>query len=183
MLTATSGAPLILTLTLDSASQQYFNSLRKTHFPPERNYLDAHLTLFHHLPQGENAIIEIIEKLTKQHPTIQVQVTGVRSIGSGVAFSMESNQLQQIHKQLQSHWESWLIPQDRQKLWPHITIQNKVKPDEAKQLKEALEQDFEPFVIEGTGLSFYEYLGGPWKFVREFKFAGDGSVSLSMSKT
>lgn len=163
---STPDAPLILTLALDDASQQYFNKLRKLHFPPERNYLDAHLTLFHHLPQGEDAIIQAIEHLTKQHQKMQVQVTGLRSIGNGVAFSMESNPLQQMHKQLQNDWQQWLIPQDRQKLWSHITIQNKVKPEEAKKLKEMLEQDFEPFVVEGIGLSLYEYLGGPWKFVR-----------------
>lgn len=166
------GAPLILTLALDSASQQYFNKLRKAYFPPERNYLDAHLTLFHHLPQGESAIIQTIAHLTKQQQKMQVQVTGVKSIGNGVAFSMESNPLQQMHKRLQSDWQQWLIPQDRQKLWPHVTIQNKVKPEEAKKLKEMLEQDFEPFVIKGTGLSLFEYLGGPWKFVREFEFDG-----------
>ncbi|CAM3807520.1 2'-5' RNA ligase family protein [Mucilaginibacter galii] len=165
-------APLILTLTLNSASQQYFNSLRKAHFPPERNYLDAHLTLFHHLPQAEKAITEALENLTKHHSKIQLQVTGLKSIGNGVAFSMESAELQQIHKQLQTTWQPWLIPQDRQKLWPHITVQNKVNPDVAKQLKDVLELEFTPFEITGTGLTLFEYLGGPWKFIREYEFAG-----------
>jgi len=176
-------APLILTLTLDNVSQQYFNQLRKAHFPPERNYLDAHLTLFHHLPQGENAITEAVESLTKHHHKIQLQVTGLRSIGNGVAFPIESNELQQMHKQLQNSWQPWLIPQDRQKLWPHITLQNKVNPDVAQQLKENLEQEFTPFEVTGTGLSLFEYQGGPWKFVQEFEFAGDKPVSLRLSKT
>jgi 2'-5' RNA ligase len=163
-------APLILTLALDTESQQFFNLLRKLHFPSERNYLDAHLTLFHHLPQGEDAIIQTIENYTKQYQKMQIQVTGLRSIGNGVAFSMESSQLQQMHKQLQNDWQPWLIPQDRQKLWPHITIQNKVKPEEAKKLKETLEQGFEPFSVTGVGLNLFEYLGGPWKFVKEYEF-------------
>ena len=167
-----SEAPLILTLTLDSASQQYFDNLRKAHFPPERNYLDAHLTLFHHLLQGEKAITEALENLTNHHPQVQLQVTGLRSIGNGVAFSMESAELQQMHKQLQTTWQPWLIPQDRQKLWPHITVQNKVNADVAKQLKNKLEQEFIPFEITGMGLSLFEYLGGPWKFVQGFEFAG-----------
>ena len=165
-------ALLILTLTLDDAIQQYFNNLRKAHFPPERNYLDAHLTLFHHLPAGETQIIEAISNTVSNFDKMQLQVTGVKNIGNGVAFAMECAQLQAMHKQLQQQWDTWLIPQDRQKLWPHITVQNKVNPDVAKSLKEKLEQEFTPFEITGTGLSLFEYQGGPWKFIREFEFSG-----------
>ena len=165
-------APLILALTLDTNSQQYFNALRRKHFPPERNYLDAHLTLFHHLPAGEMRIIEAISNVVYNCDKLQVLVTGVKSIGNGVAFVMECAQLQAMHKQLQQQWEPWLIPQDRQKLWPHITVQNKVNPVVAKQLKDKLEQEFTPFEVTGTGLSLFEYQGGPWKFVREFEFSG-----------
>jgi hypothetical protein len=42
--------PLILTLQMDERSQERFDRLRELHFPPERNYLSAHLTLFHKLP-------------------------------------------------------------------------------------------------------------------------------------
>lgn len=164
-------APLILTLTLDGHSQQYFNTLRHEHFPPERNYLNAHLTLFHHLPADETQVVEFITNLISQHAPMNLQVTGVKSIGNGVAFAMECAALQTLHKQLQQQWDTWLIPQDRQKLWPHITIQNKVHPDVAKALKQKLEQEFTPFEVTGTGLSLFEYQGGPWKFVREFEFS------------
>lgn len=164
-------APLILTLTLDSHSQQYFNALRHQHFPPERNYLDAHLTLFHHLPADETQIIQSITNIAVTYNRIKLQVTGVKSIGNGVAFAMECAALQTMHKQLQQQWEAWLIPQDRQKLWPHITIQNKVHPDRAKELKQQLEQAFTPFEVEGICLSLFEYQGGPWKFIREFEFS------------
>ena len=50
--------PLILTLVLDAASQAFFDRLRRQHFPPERNVLDAHLTLFHALDgEQEQAIL------------------------------------------------------------------------------------------------------------------------------
>jgi 2'-5' RNA ligase len=165
-------APLILTLTLDTDSQQYFNALRREHFPPERNYLDAHLTLFHHLTDGETQIVEAIDNVVSNCDKMQLQVTGVKSIGNGVAFAMECVALQTMHKQLQQQWDAWLIPQDRQKLWPHVTIQNKVDPDKAKLLKQQLEQEFTPFEVTGTGLSLFEYQGGPWKFIQEFEFSG-----------
>jgi len=163
--------PLILTLKLDTRHQQYFNSLRREHFPPERNYLDAHLTLFHHLPANEKRIIQAIIHTAANYAPMLLQVTGIKSIGNGVAFVMECSKLQALHKQLQQEWGAWLIPQDRQKLWPHITVQNKVNPEAAKELKQKLEQDFTPFGVTGIGLSLFEYQGGPWQWLEEFNFS------------
>lgn len=42
--------PLVATLSIDSTAEEYFDNLRKQHFPKERNYLNAHLTLFNALP-------------------------------------------------------------------------------------------------------------------------------------
>src|ERR1700712_5017184 len=43
-------APLILTLALHGEDQARFDRLRIAHFPPERNLIPAHITMFHHLP-------------------------------------------------------------------------------------------------------------------------------------
>lgn len=40
--------PLVVTLALDEATQQWFDALRSQHFP--RTRVGAHLTLFHALP-------------------------------------------------------------------------------------------------------------------------------------
>lgn len=40
----------ILTLHLDPTAQSRFEALRQRHYPPERNQIPAHLTLFHTLP-------------------------------------------------------------------------------------------------------------------------------------
>ncbi|MBS7565257.1 2'-5' RNA ligase family protein [Mucilaginibacter sp. Bleaf8] len=167
-------APLILTLVLDKESQSFFNALRKQYFPPERNYLDAHLTLFHHLPAHEQQIINDIKECGKQTAPLALQVTDVVSIGNGVAYKLENMPLMTRHKRLQQQWQQWLIPQDRQKLWPHITIQNKVSPDQAKSLQAQIKQEFVPFVAQGFGLSLWAYKGGPWEFVKYFEFTGNG---------
>jgi len=166
-----SDAPLVLTLALDEQSQLYFNNLRKQHFPPERNYLDAHLTLFHHLPANEPQVVKEIETACQAYSIMQLPVNGIVGIGNGVAYKVENNNLQNMHKHLQQQWQSFLIPQDKQKLWPHVTIQNKVAPDKARQLKEQLEQNFTPFTVTGIGLSLWEYLGGPWRFIKFYPFA------------
>jgi hypothetical protein len=165
-------APLILTLKLDTQTQQYFDDLRRQHFPPERNYLDAHLTLFHHLPAHELQLITDIEIAAQTYPKLQLGVTEIKSIGNGVAFKIECPKLLQLHLYLQKQWVQWLIPQDRQKLWPHVTVQNKVDPAQAMLLKSRLEQNFKPFEATGNGLSLFEYRGGPWKFIRNFEFRG-----------
>jgi 2'-5' RNA ligase len=161
---------MILTLTLDKASQLYFNQLRQQHFPPERNYLDAHLTLFHHLPPHEPRVIQDIAMIASTYSSMVLQVTEVKSIGNGVAFKIECELLQQLHRYLQQQWQPWLIPQDRQKLWPHVTVQNKVDAQQAMLLKAQLETDFKTFEVTGIGLSLFEYQGGPWKFVQSYDF-------------
>ncbi len=166
-----SPAPLILTLTLDAAAQAYFDALRQRHFPPAVNYLAAHLTLFHHLPGAERAAVQAeLERLSPaQHP-LQLPVTGLRSLGRGVAFTLENDELRALHRQLQAAFAPHLTPQDQQKLQPHVTIQNKVDPTTARQLLTELQADFAPFEAVGTGLHLWEYRGGPWASVAQFAF-------------
>ena len=45
--------PLILTLMLDAGTQAWLEALRRAHFPPGRNLVPAHVTLFHALPGAE----------------------------------------------------------------------------------------------------------------------------------
>src|SRR6476660_3770173 len=157
------GAPLILTLVLDAEAEHFFNELRKQYFPPERNFLAAHLTLFHHLPPDKPKIFDAVTKLCVQQERITLHVTDVVSIGSGVAYKLKSETLQLLHKQLQQQWSPWLIPQDRQTLWPHVTVQNKVAPQVAHELLQNLKKSFVPFEVSGCGLRLWNYLNGPWE--------------------
>ena len=153
--------PLILTLDLNESAQIFFNDLRNLHFPAERNHLKAHLTLFHHLPAYEKSILTDIKDITFNQPRLFLEVKSVVSIGNGVAYRILCDELMHLHVYLQQKWQQWLIPQDKQKLWPHITVQNKVDPQKAKHLQQQLNTDFKPFVIYGTGLTLWEYRGGP----------------------
>src|SRR5579875_2749320 len=93
--------PLILTLALDKQSQSFFTEQRRLYFPAARNYLDAHLTLFHHLPASEEKIYSDISAMGSKQKEFELQVVDVRCIGNGVAYKIESAALMQIHKQLQ----------------------------------------------------------------------------------
>lgn len=162
--------PLLITLSVDTKSQLFFNHLRQKHFPPNINYLDAHLMLFHNLPAGEEKILTDLEVMAAQTGPFTMEVTDVVCIGRGVAYKVVSPHLSALHRQFQQKWQQWLIPQDTQTLWPHITIQNKVDHFAAKELANELGKDFEPFEETATGFQLWEYLAGPWKFLRQFDF-------------
>ena len=155
----------VLTLRLDSDSQVYFDRLRDKHFPPERNYLKAHLTLFHQLPDVPNTF-QILRELPFE--PFDMQVSGLIHLGAGVAYQIESEELQQLHACLSAAFADDLIPQDMQRFKPHITVQNKVTPDASKQLLAKLREGFEPFIVRAIGLDLWIYQGGPWKYQEGF---------------
>jgi len=162
--------PLVVTLLLDDEAQQRFDRLRAQHFPPERNFLAAHVTLFHALP-GEHvdAVRADLAAAADREP-FDVDVTGVRFLGRGVAFTLGSAELSSLRGRLAAAWRPWLTPQDRQKHSPHVTVQNKADPAVARALHERLAADFEACRVRARGLGLWRYLGGPWAPVAELPF-------------
>jgi hypothetical protein len=162
--------PLIITLELEQEDKERFTALRKAHFPAHSNYLDAHLTLFHRLPSDEPLIDLTLQQLAVR-PALLLGVNAVINFSNGVAFTIASEELMQLHNQMQEAFEPWLVRQDRQTLRPHITIQNKVTAFKAKRLQEELQLTFQPYTIEATGFSTWHYIGGPWKRAKYYPFA------------
>jgi hypothetical protein len=163
-------SPLIVTLAIDKESQAFFDRLRDKYFPPAINFIAAHLTLFHHLPADELSVLKDLNELINQQLVLLLEVTGVVSIGNGVAYKIDCPPLVLLHQRMQQKWKAWLTPQDKQKLWPHITIQNKVAPATAKETLLQLKENFQHFTIRATGFSLWSYEGGPWKFIKELPF-------------
>jgi 2'-5' RNA ligase len=167
----TGDAPLILTLALDQTAQDAFDALRQQHFPPERNHLAAHVTLFHKLPAA--ALDEVSQDLAAgaDRAPFAVSVSGLRLLGGGVAFDLQSPELVQLRADLAERWQAWLTPQDRQGFRPHVTVQNKVEPAQARALHARLSAGFAPWTAQAQGLLLWRYLGGPWAPVQNFPFA------------
>lgn len=158
---------------MDDESQKRFDRLREAHFPPERNYLSAHLTLFHHLPADrEGEVLEEIEEACRHQAPITLKAAGLLFMGRGVAYKLEASELVALRKKLARAWEPFLTNQDRQGLRPHVTVQNKVQPEKARALHEGLEGSFSPFEVRGEGLLLWRYLGGPWEPVGVYPFGG-----------
>ncbi|MBC7934330.1 MAG: 2'-5' RNA ligase family protein [Rhizobacter sp.] len=161
--------PLILTLLLDEQAHEYFTGLRNLHFPKHCNYLEAHLTLFHKLPAEKTIIPHTLKEICKRE-TIALEVIGLKSMGTGVAFEIQSPELMKLRKTLQQKFSPYLITQDRQKLWPHITIQNKVTAFKASQTLASLQKTFKPFTVAGLGIESWLYKDGPWEKLGEHRF-------------
>lgn len=166
-------APLILTLALAPADQARFDHLRTAHFPAERNYLDAHVSLFHHLPGDEaSAIAATLAIAAGARAPFAIAVTGLRSLGRGTAFTLAAPELARLRAELAALWAAALTAQDWQGFRPHITIQNKVDPAAARALLSQLSRDFAPFEVTATGLALWRYRGGPWEKEGDFAFTG-----------
>jgi 2'-5' RNA ligase len=162
--------PLIVTLTLEAPDQQRFDSLRAAHFPPERNHLAAHVTLFHALPgEHEEQVRQDLARAAETEP-FRLRVTGLRSLGRGVAYVLDSDELTRLRQELRARWEPWLTPQDAQRHSPHVTVQNKVDPAQARALLAELRAGFVPYDVTARGLGLWRYLGGPWEAVEETRF-------------
>lgn len=98
-------------------------------------------------------------------------------LGRGVAFRLESPELAALRRGLAARWAAWLGAQDRQPPRPHVTVQNKVRPEAARALHAELAAGFRPFPVEGRGLLLWRYLGGPWEPVASVPFGGEGGGS------
>ncbi|WP_246148418.1 2'-5' RNA ligase family protein [Skermanella pratensis] len=166
-------APLILTLGMDAGSFSRLDALRRAHFPAERNFLPAHLTLFHHLPGEDPAgIAAALRDVLAGRARPPLRATGLRFLGKGVAYAFDAPGLAELRAALAARWAGCLTPQDRQPFRPHVTIQNKADPAEARALLERLEAGFSPFEVVGESLLLWRYLGGPWQRLGEFPFEG-----------
>ncbi|WP_230530407.1 2'-5' RNA ligase family protein [Microvirga roseola] len=172
--------PLILTLAFDERSFAFFDAQRRRYFPPKRNFIPAHLTLFHNLP-GEHlfTIRQDIEASAALQRAFPLEVTGLRPLGRGVAYGLTSPELAEMRRSLALKWNDWLKPQDRQIHQPHVTVQNKVHPAAARALLEELGGSFQPYQVTGVGLDLWWYRGGPWEKVQEFRFVTTDTEPLS----
>jgi hypothetical protein len=182
-------APLILSAVLDAPVQRRLDALRRAHFPPERNHLDAHVTLFHHLPGGEEDALSAAVERAARCPAPPVEVTSLRSLGSGVAVVLASPGLAGIRTDLARAWAPWLTAQDRAERDLHVTVQNKVAPEVARALLVELSAGFVPERTRAVALALWRYRGGPWEPVARFAFVGedgapdDGSPSQAPDTT
>ena len=168
---AHSDQPFILTLTLNETLAHTLNQLREAHFPKERNFLAAHVTLFHALPSAHEADLRRdLATVCSETPVFEVVLPELEHWGKGVFAALEAPPLLTLRAALAGRWQRYLTPQDRQGYRPHVTVQNKVPKTEALELYDRLSPIWHPLTGQALGLTLWRYAGGPWDFVGAFEF-------------
>jgi hypothetical protein len=163
---------LIVTAELAPADSGWLEGLRRKHYPPERNRVPAHLTMFHALPPStETELRTRLADLARASPPIAA-VAGLMDLGGGVAFRIVSSDLDGIREELADALHGMLGPQDGGGWRPHVTIQNKVAPKAGRALLAALEREFAPRRLAIRGLGLHRYLDGPWEALATYPFRG-----------
>jgi hypothetical protein len=164
--------PFIITATIDPDDLAPFTRLRDRFFPAERNYLAAHLTLFHSIPfaYGDD-FMAAAKRVSETVQPVAAEVGEPINLGRGVAYPVRANQLFELRGQLRDRFAPHLSRQDAAP-WrrPHLTVQNKVDPQEARRLLRHLQRHYEPCTIRIIGISRYRYAGGPWTFVDQIRW-------------
>jgi len=163
-------APLIVSALFGAEDFRWLDELRRAHFPPERNLLDAHLTLFHHLaPSLEPEVRRRLSEAARGAPP-RAEAGAVIGLGRGVAIRIDSPELAAIRRELADAFAGTLTPQDAGGWRAHVTVQNKVEPADAKALRQELAAGFRPRPVAVTGLALWRYRGGPWEAVSRHMF-------------
>lgn len=163
-------APILVTATFAPGDDGWLQQLRRTHYPPERNRVPAHLTLFRQLPPSvERELSDRLAAATATAPP-RATVAGIADLGEGTALRVESEDLEAIREELALAFHGLLTPQDKAAWRAHITIQNKVEPREARRLQQMLRAGFEPRPLAIRALASWRYLGGPWEPLKTHPF-------------
>ena len=161
----------MLTAQLPAPEQAWLDAWRAEFFPPERNHLAAHLTLFHALPGArQEAIAADLDAVAARTPPIPARADGLRFLGRGVAVALTAPALVSLRAELAASWAGHLTRQDEQPLRPHVTVCNKVTPERARAVERELAQRFAPRTFSLVGLALFAYAGGPWEPLRSWRF-------------
>lgn len=166
-------APLIITATLPPDVQAWADRLRKAHYPPERNQLAAHVTLFHALPPSLLAEARtVLAALAGEVAPIAAQIDGVMDLTTGTAFAIHSPAMLNLRAHLADLFHGMLSAQDQGVPRLHVTVQNKVLRAASIALQQQLAADFAPRSFAFAGLELHHYRGGPWEAAGRWTFRG-----------
>jgi len=165
--------PFIVTAELPRDLFAWADQLRRVHYPPERNRLEAHVTLFHSFaPSLREELRTYLPRIAGEYASPEARITGLMDLGTGTAFAIRSAGMLAIRETIAEHFHGALTAQDRHEPRLHITIQNKVTRDEAQALQHELAKTLDERDFAFTGLGLHLYRNGPWEALGRWPFRG-----------
>src|SRR3546814_18356714 len=124
-----SAAPIIVTALMGAADFGWAEGLRRAHFPPGRNRVPAHVTLFHHLPPS--ALDEVARRFKAlcAGPPPAARLAEGLLLGRGLAYRVDSTALAAFRDELAGAFAGRLVTQDQvqtrfQPMVPNTTTGN-----------------------------------------------------------
>ncbi|WP_333605844.1 2'-5' RNA ligase family protein [Novosphingobium sp.] len=167
-----SGAPLLITAELPADVLAWADALRRAHYPPERNRLRAHVTLFHALPPSvKHELLQVLIELARG-PAPEARINGLMKLDRGTALAVESPKMVELHATIAERMHGLLADQDTRPLRLHVTIQNKVPTQTAKALQARLAPQLKPVLFRFHGFGLYAWEEGLWHPIRTIAFRG-----------
>jgi hypothetical protein len=163
-------APLIVVAELGKADFAWLNGLRRQHYPPDRNRVPAHLTLFRSLPPSAEGEVRNSLARAARGPAPAAEISGVMDLDRGVALRVSSPGLERIRGELADEFLGLLTAQDIGRWTAHVTVQNKVEPRVARKLLREMRESFAPRPLKITGLELLRYLEGEWESLATCRF-------------
>ena len=168
---APSPAPFIVTAELPADVFAWADGLRRAHFPPERNVLAAHVTLFHSFaPSLREELVRTLGTFAATFAPPEALLDGLMNLGKGTALALRSEEMLAVRAAIAERFHGALTAQDCHPPRLHITIQNKVTSQAAR----ALQSELQPllrarrFRFAGLGLHLYQVTHwepqGIWRF-------------------
>ena len=165
--------PFIVTAELPGDIFAWANDLRRAHFPPERNHLAAHVTLFHAFaPSLREELRAMLGAVAAEYAPPKARLEGLMDLGKGTALAIRSPPMLAIREHIADHFHGTLTAQDSHAPRLHITVQNKVTPREAKALQTELGPSMAPRDFAFTGLGLHLYMNPHWESQGLWKFRG-----------
>lgn len=166
-------APFIVTAELPADVFSWADALRREHYPPERNKLAAHVTLFHALaPSLRDELRGVLARMAGEHAPPAARMNGLMPLGGGIALAIDSPGMLAIRAAIADRFHGALTAQDRHEPRLHITIQNKVSPEQARALQHALEPVLRPWAFAFPGLGLHLYRQPHWEPLGRWPFRG-----------
>jgi len=167
------GAPFIVTAELPPDILAWADGLRRAHFPPERNKLVAHVTLFHAFaPSLRDELRRVLAAVAARHAPPRARLEGLMPLGRGTALAIRSPGMLAIRQRIADHFHGALTAQDQHAPRLHITIQNKVTPEAAKTLQKELVPGLPVREFAFAGLGLHLYRGTHWDLLGKWPFRG-----------
>lgn len=166
-------APYIVTGELPRDVLAWADALRRAHFPPERNKLAAHVTLFHAFaPSLREELRGMLGHFAADFAPPAARIDRLMDLGRGTALAIHSPDLLAIRDAIAAHFHGALTSQDQHRPRLHITIQNKVDRHAALALQAELAPRLVPRTFAFTGLGLHLYCGGHWETQKIWRFRG-----------